>query len=105
MAWRLALREVRVLVLEADEEGSERAELVGRFEAPVSTMPGSPYKQPDGRQSLAASPDGEDDYYVQAGTAKYKSTYERRVGGTSWHWLGNVPRLLPSDFRWPRCTA
>ena len=29
----------------------------------------------------------------------FKSTYERRVGGTTWHWLGNCPRLLPSDFK------
>jgi choline dehydrogenase-like flavoprotein len=29
---------------------------------------------------------------------KFSSDYERRVGGTTWHWLGNCPRLLPSDF-------
>ena len=26
------------------------------------------------------------------------SDYERRVGGTTWHWLGTCLRLLPSDF-------
>jgi choline dehydrogenase-like flavoprotein len=27
------------------------------------------------------------------------STYERLVGGTTWHWLGTCLRLLPSDLR------
>ncbi len=39
-----------------------------------------------------------DYYYVQDGPVKFSSDYERRVGGTTWHWLGNCPRLLPSDF-------
>jgi len=29
----------------------------------------------------------------------FKSTYERRVGGTTWHWLGTCLRLVPNDFR------
>jgi choline dehydrogenase-like flavoprotein len=37
-------------------------------------------------------------YYVQDGEVLFDSDYERRVGGTTWHWLGNCPRLLPSDF-------
>ncbi len=28
----------------------------------------------------------------------FKSTYERRVGGTTWHWLGTCLRLVPGDF-------
>lgn len=28
----------------------------------------------------------------------FKSTYERRVGGTTWHWLGTCLRLVPNDF-------
>ncbi len=28
----------------------------------------------------------------------FKSTYERRVGGTLWHWLGTSLRLVPGDF-------
>jgi choline dehydrogenase-like flavoprotein len=38
-------------------------------------------------------------YYVQEGPVLFKSTYERRVGGTTWHWLGTVLRHLPNDFR------
>jgi len=29
----------------------------------------------------------------------FLSTYERVVGGTTWHWLGTCLRLLPNDFR------
>ena len=29
----------------------------------------------------------------------FLSTYERIVGGTTWHWLGVCLRLLPNDFR------
>lgn len=29
----------------------------------------------------------------------FLSTYERVVGGTTWHWLGTSLRLLPSDFK------
>lgn len=29
----------------------------------------------------------------------FKSTYERRVGGTTWHWLGTCLRLVPNDFK------
>jgi glucose dehydrogenase len=38
-------------------------------------------------------------YYVQEGPVLFKSTYERRVGGTTWHWLGTTLRHLPSDLR------
>ena len=38
-------------------------------------------------------------YFVQEGPEPFGSTYERVVGGTTWHWLGSTPRLLPSDFR------
>jgi glucose dehydrogenase len=29
----------------------------------------------------------------------FKSTFERRVGGTTWHWLGTCLRLVPNDFK------
>lgn len=29
----------------------------------------------------------------------FKSTFERRVGGTTWHWLGTCLRLVPDDFK------
>jgi choline dehydrogenase-like flavoprotein len=32
-------------------------------------------------------------------TLPFSSTYERRGGGTMWHWLGSSFRFLPGDFR------
>ncbi|HEY0715065.1 MAG TPA: GMC family oxidoreductase [Polyangia bacterium] len=29
----------------------------------------------------------------------FKSTYMRRLGGSTWHWQGSTPRMIPSDFR------
>ena len=29
---------------------------------------------------------------------QFSSTYERIGGGTAWHWLGSVPRLVPHDL-------
>lgn len=55
-----------------------------------------PYESPAwAPQPTSGDPDH---YYVQAGDVKFSSDYERRVGGTTWHWLGTCPRLLPSDF-------
>jgi choline dehydrogenase-like flavoprotein len=39
------------------------------------------------------------DYYVQEEATSFLSNYERIVGGTTWHWMGECPRLLPSDFQ------
>ena len=38
-------------------------------------------------------------YLVQKGPEDFGSTYERLVGGTTWHWLGTSLRLQPNDFR------
>jgi len=38
-------------------------------------------------------------YFIQKGPIPFGSTYERRGGGTSWHWLGTSLRMLPNDFK------
>jgi choline dehydrogenase-like flavoprotein len=30
---------------------------------------------------------------------QFQGLFERRVGGSTWHWAGACPRLLPNDFR------
>ncbi|MBL0726110.1 GMC family oxidoreductase [Piscinibacter sp. HJYY11] len=88
----------RILILEAGEEGPSRLDLVKAYvSAPKKSM-GSPYRGRDG-DHFAPSPDDATDYYVQPGQDKFKATYQRRYGGATWHWRGNVPRLIPSDFR------
>ncbi len=37
-------------------------------------------------------------YFVQSGPYPFASTFTRRVGGTSLHWFGSCPRMLPDDF-------
>ncbi|MFN0007224.1 MAG: GMC family oxidoreductase [Planctomycetota bacterium] len=98
IASKLAKERVRVLMLDAGERGPPRVDLVGAYvTAPKKSM-GSPYKGRDGDR-FAPSPDEPEDYYVQPGPDKFKATYQRRVGGSTWHWRGNVPRLVPNDFR------
>jgi choline dehydrogenase-like flavoprotein len=108
IAWRLAKAERRVLILEAGERGVSRAEMVERYAAATNKSLGSPYiasepakipgpEQYGGKQT-PPPPSIRDDYYDQRDSDKFLSTYERRVGGSTWHWLGHTPRLLPNDF-------
>jgi glucose dehydrogenase len=109
IAWKLAEVGRNVLILEAGEQGPSRAELVKKYAAATNKSLGSPYvasepaKIPGPEQygGKANPPPASvrDEYYDQGDrTEKYLSTYERRVGGTTWHWLGHTPRLLPNDF-------
>ena len=103
----LAEKNISVLMLEGGETGGDRAELTQRWAAATIKGLGTPYiaSQPDcipGPEQPADERDrknARDVYYDQQGPEKYLSTYERRVGGTTWHWLGHTPRLLPNDFR------
>jgi choline dehydrogenase-like flavoprotein len=94
-AWNLVRTGARVLVLESGPRVN-RAEAVETYRNAVIKTPESPY--PDvpyaPRPAIAAM----DDYYVQVGPVAFKSNYERRVGGTTWHWLGTTLRHIPSDF-------
>lgn len=38
-------------------------------------------------------------YQVEMGPFPFASTYLRSLGGTSLHWLGTCPRMVPNDFR------
>jgi choline dehydrogenase-like flavoprotein len=90
IAARLTAAGARVRILEAGPR-TDRAAAVRRYRSgqwAYESVPWAP--QP------AGMPAGS--YYVQAGSVPFASDYERRVGGTTWHWLGNCPRLLPSDF-------
>ena len=101
LAHRLAAADHRVVVLEAGPVGPERRDLVAAYSLAAIKTPRSPYldNQPP---SPVASPDTEKDY-CQGGPAPFKSTYLRRVGGSTWHMLGNMPRHIPADFRLATC--
>ncbi len=95
-AWKLTEAGAKVLVLESGPRVNRakaletyRQAAIKTPDAPYPTLPYAPIP------SVAAL----DDYYVQVGPTPFKSTYVRRVGGTTWHWLGTTLRHLPSDFK------
>jgi len=111
IAWKLALQGVRVLILEAGDAGPEvesgdplmsRLNKVRQWATASEKIPSSPYT---GTRADVKAPRPvvigiENNYFDQSESPQtYKSNYERLTGGSTWHWLGNVPRLLPNDFR------
>lgn len=99
VAYRLAQAGAKVLILEAGSHNLSRVEMVGKYAVATAKTPHSPYVQIEA-DAKVPSPDSATDYYEQpTGTATpYKSTYERRTGGSTWHWLGHTPRMLTADF-------
>jgi choline dehydrogenase-like flavoprotein len=93
----LAKAGLKVIVLEAGPNNQSRGPLMKRYYSTPIRTPESPYEN----EPMAPRPEviALDDYYVQKGELKFMSTYERRVGGTTWHWLGTCVRLLPNDFK------
>jgi choline dehydrogenase-like flavoprotein len=92
----LAQAGVKVTMLESGPS-VDRAEAVQRFRQAAARVPESPYPSlPYAPRPTVLDLKG---YYVQEGPELFQSTYERRVGGTTWHWLGTALRLLPNDFR------
>lgn len=87
---------LKVIVLEAGPNEQNRQKLMRRFFTQAIKTPESAYAD----EKFAPRPEvlNLDGYYVQKGAMKFGSTYERRVGGTTWHWLGTSLRLIPTDF-------
>jgi glucose dehydrogenase len=57
----------------------------------------APYPpSPEANHPISNDPDY---WYRQIGPDKFKSTYLKVVGGTTWHWLGTCLRFVPNDFR------
>ena len=100
VAYRLAKAGAKVLILEAGNRNPSRPQMAGAYAIATAKTPHSPYIQAE-TDAKVPSPDSPTDYYEQppAPHLLYKSTYERRTGGSTWHWLGHTPRLLRSDFR------
>jgi choline dehydrogenase-like flavoprotein len=96
LGWQLAAAGARVLLLDAGPR-TDRSEAVRTFRAALAKTAESPYPEVAHAPRPTALDLGA--YYHQEGPDRFKSTYERRVGGTTWHWLGSTPRLLPNDLR------
>ena len=111
VAWKLARQGVSVLILEAgdygpgkDDDGelANRLAKVKQWSTATPKLPSSPYvnKRSNEKAPIPIVTSIKDGYFDQSETTDtYKSNYERLVGGSTWHWLGNVPRLLPNDFK------
>lgn len=95
IASTLAANGIDVLVVEAGAPIDDRLDAVGRWAASPTKTLSSPYREAD-NHAFAWFPDGTKDY---DGNLKFKSTYMRRSGGSTWHWQGSTPRLVPNDFR------
>lgn len=94
-AYELAKAGVKVAVLESGP-AVDRDAAVDAFRNAVAKVPESAY--PDVPYAPRPSSLDPNSYYIQVGPEKFSATYERRVGGTTWHWLGTALRLLPNDF-------
>jgi len=96
IASRLANAGVRVVVLEAGSE-VDRATAVQTFHQASVKVPECAY--PPVPEAMHPVTDRLTQWYCQSGPELFKSTYLKVLGGTTWHWLGSCPRLLPSDFQ------
>jgi choline dehydrogenase-like flavoprotein len=96
VAHQLATAGVDVLILEAGPRVT-RDQIVANFEVDPIKSPESSY--PDSAHGPRPTVVALGDYYVQEGPDTFGSTYQRVVGGTTWHWLGTVLRMHPNDFR------
>jgi glucose dehydrogenase len=95
MAARLAATGVKVAILEAGAR-VDRGAAVQRYWNALIKVPECPYPPtPEAMHPISNDPDF---WYKQAGPDKFKSTYVKVVGGTTWHWLGTCLRFLPNDF-------
>lgn len=97
IGWRLATHGARVILLEAGPPVDRARGLAAAFAQLASGAPDAPYPQVPWAPSPAIL--DSHNYLVQTGPQPFISNYERRVGGTTWHWLGTAIRLLPNDFR------
>lgn len=105
IADQLAREGVRVALLEAgpDVTPDARMEMVGRYARVANRTPNSPYADVVAQRQAPVPlvTDGADEghYLQRTPQTPLKSTYQRLVGGSTWHWLGNTPRFVPNDFR------
>jgi len=82
-----------------------REEFVERFFTQVKKFPESPYapnpNAPNARTEHVAHRNDRGQGYLDQSQSPlpFSSSYERRSGGTTWHWLGTSLRLVPNDFR------
>lgn len=93
---KLAEKGLSVAFLETGRR-IERFDAVEKFWAAAAKTPTSPYPNDETAPHPLATEI--EDYYQQQGPELFRSTYEKLVGGTTWHWLGTCLRNVPADFK------
>jgi choline dehydrogenase-like flavoprotein len=97
VATGLARHGLKVVMIEAGPRVDRGNALLQQQGSLNRTIPEAAYPRVDYAPSPATL--NPKNYLVQKGPELFASTYERLVGGTTWHWLGTALRLLPNDFR------
>jgi choline dehydrogenase-like flavoprotein len=92
---RLSKAGATVVILEAGPR-FDRAAIFDKTISSVSDDPSVGYPDPPAARRGGGPNDGEIIRFE--GESDYEITYLRGVGGTTWHWSGCCPRLLPSDM-------
>ena len=95
MGAHLAAAGVKVAILEAGSKVDRGTSVENFRNAPIK-VPECPY--PSTPEAMHPISSDMDYWYKQVGVDKFRSTYLKVVGGTTWHWLGTCLRLLPKDF-------
>ena len=92
----------RVLILEAGNnaiDDGDRKRFVDLYGLAVDRDSVSPYiRLASTRESPHPSGGVDRRHLVSLGPDDFKSNYARLVGGSTWAWRGNVPRMTPADF-------
>jgi choline dehydrogenase-like flavoprotein len=111
IARKLSDRGKRVLLLEAGRASglsydgwlsyvdSYRSALVKEPNSPYPPNPNAPSTYSQDIHNVRNHAPVLSGYQVEKGPLSFGSTYLRSLGGTSLHWLGTCPRMVPNDFR------
>ncbi|HEY9848409.1 MAG TPA: GMC family oxidoreductase [Leptolyngbyaceae cyanobacterium] len=99
VAKELSQQGKRVLILEA---GKDKDLTLAGFQSYIETFYGSADKNPNSPypdNPNAKSPMDDNGYFVEKGPMVLGGSYTRVPGGTTMHWEGKTPRMLPDDFK------
>src|SRR5215210_1233916 len=109
---RLAAAGKQVLILEAGANGigvAQREQYRRVWDPSPAKSGNTPYLEDVGRKFYPSPGTNDTRYYEQPsvnpadpdGTSlqTFKAYYQRLLGGSTWAWRGNTPRMLPNDLR------
>ncbi len=97
IASKTAAAGLRTLIIEAGPPVAPRQTWIDNFYSGQWPFPGS-LQAPQQNDPDQNWKDPNRNYWVQTGRFGFDSTYDRRAGGTTLHWLGTAMRFVPKDF-------